>query len=212
MVGIYPSLMFLALRLSRVQQREKDRTALVVADTTMKPSRSAQRCRRKQHGRAPSSHPQRRKQKKQKTNGIEEQLRLQRSKRRSNPEKTQERQPPPALGNYRYDEERNTYFPADSFPNRKVRPEQTRIDRLKCSYAMAGNARCMLDARAISSQTLRYSTEVTSSPVGQRDLRSIWGGRLIAMGMKVVPTCAKSADGAVFRSMLPPLRTEGFMG
>ncbi len=161
--------------------------------------------RRKQHGRAQQNRP-RRKHKKPISDGcIEEQLRRQRKKRATD-HKSAVRQNPQTLGNYRFDLERNAYFPADSFPApTKKRPaKQTTTRQIHRNYSSCANTKCLLTTEAISFQSLKYATEISPFSTRQEHLRSIWAGRLLRMGMNLVPTT--TSHGSRLLSMLPPLR------
>lgn len=178
----------------------------------MNSSKSARR--RKQHGRAPSN-PRRRKHKKPPPSdcSIEEQLRAQRKKRALENKITaaaadQQRQPQQqSLGNYRYDAERDAYFPTDSFPkeNKKRSAKGASVKKQSCNYMQCANAKRFINTGAVSSQSLTYSMQVCSSPTRQHALRSILAGRLLRRGMNVVPTVVPSADGIRLLSMMPPL-------
>lgn len=180
---------------------------------------SGKKHRRKQHGRAPPN-PPRRKHKKEAVfvaNDIEEQLRVQR-KKRALEEKTQRRepQPRPTLGNYRYDPERDTYFPADKFPRQDTKKKAVDCDKKKTSptYTQFASMRHVhsLDAQALSSPSLTCAMEISPCIAQQYHLRSLWAGRLLKMGMQVIPTAAPSRDETPLLSMLPPLRTDAFIG
>jgi hypothetical protein len=147
-------------------------------------------------------------------NDIDDQLRVQR-KKRALEEKSQRRDPQPTLGNYRYDRERDAYFPADTFPKQDQKKKAVGVDEKKFkgrSYVQFASARQTFDAQASSSQTLRYASEISPSPSRQLYVRSLWAGRLLKMGMKVVPTVVPSREGTRLLSMLPPLRTDSFIG
>ena len=164
--------------------------------------------KKKQHGRAPSN-PPRRKHKKA-PNDIEEQLRVQR-KKRALEDKTQRKEPqqPTTLGNYRYDPERDAYFPVDSFPKGKTcqaARHNTHAKNIQRNHLQCANARQLLDAGATSSQSLRYAMEISPYASRQHDLRSIWAARLLRTGMRVVPTVSSSADGTRLLCMLPSLK------
>jgi hypothetical protein len=182
---------------------------------TMNPARSGKRYRRKQHGRAPSNPPRRKHKKDVAVNDIEEQLRVQR-KKRALEEKSQRRDPQPTLGNYRYDPERDAYFPAYTFPRQDAKKKAVGggddMNSKGQSYMQFASARQSFDAQAASSQSLRYATEISPFSSRQCYLRSFWAGRLLKMGMQVVPTVAPFGDGTRFLSMLPPLRTDSFIG
>jgi len=170
----------------------------------MNSSKSGRRPRRKQHGRAPSN-PPRRKHKKPPSDFIEEQLRVQR-KKRALENKTLRNEPQATLGNYRYDAERDAYFPADSFPKDRKRPAKNHGGvKKQQNYTQCANAKCLLSTGAMSSQSLKYATEISTFATRQHNLRSLWAGRLTRMGMQVIPSVVTSTDGTRVLSMLPPL-------
>lgn len=174
---------------------------------------SGKRHRRKQHGRAPPNPPRRKHKKEAIANDIEEQLRVQR-KKRALEEKTQRREPRPTLGNYRYDPERDAYFPADKSPSQDTKKKAVNGDRntMSRSYTQFTSVRHSLDAQDLSSHSLRLAMEISPSVTQQCHLRSLWAGRLLKMGMQVVSSAAPSRDGTQLLSLLPPLRTDTFIG
>lgn len=181
----------------------------------MNSSKGGRGSRRKQHGRAQQNAPRRKHKKPPPSDGgVEEQLRLQRRKKRAlEQEKTTARQThpkaPATLGQYTFDAERNVYFPADSFTcsqNKKRAIKQT-TSECRRNYTSCANTKCLLSAGVISCQSLRYAMEISPSTTRQHNLRSIWAGRLLRTGMRVVPTSVSSLDGTRLLSMLPPLKT-----
>ena len=166
--------------------------------------------RRKKHGRAPPN-PRRRKHKKDTpvdNSSIEEQLRVQRKKQKAI-EKNSKQPPRATLGNYVYDSERQAYFPADSIPKKEAAVQQNNDDdKNERNYLQLSRQRHALDSNMESTacQTIRYSMEVSNSSRRQQDLRSLWSGRLLKMGMTVVPTVAQSTDRTHLLSMLLSLQ------
>ena len=136
--------------------------------------------------------------------GIEEQLRRQR-KKQATEQKIAARQKPQTLGNYQFDAERNAYFPVGSFPaSTKKRPAKQTTTECRRNYTSCASTKCLLTTGPISFQSLRYATEISPFPTRQQHLRSLWAGRLLRMGMNVVPTTM--SHGTRLVSMLPPLR------
>lgn len=164
--------------------------------------------RRKQHGRAPSTNQRRRR--RGKNESIEEQLRAQRKRQALEQQSSKSKAPSASIGNYRFDAERNAYFPAESFPSTASKKRQAKTNSKTTrqhGYMHCANPKCVLNPTGISSQSLRYSMETSSSATRQHHLRSLLAGRLLKQGMQVVPTTSSLARDGETRlwSMLPPL-------
>lgn len=145
-----------------------------------------------------------------KQRSIEEQLRHQRRKQQaaqpapSEQKKTKQKE---AIGNYRYDSEKGSYFPAESVPKKssKKRPARRLWD--EPTLTSSSLSLTPFTPGSIHHGILMSSVQICGSRGRSQQLRDFWAGRVLSSGMEVVPSAVMASNqaGSVF-SLLAPLR------
>lgn len=143
---------------------------------------------------------------------IELELEQQRARKRvlsEEREKSSPEPPPKILGAFRYDADRNTYFPLKAFPAPTPSPKQpssTRKRPFRVSDALIHTAS---STQSFPVSWIGTVMEHCTSSRRRRDLSLDWSGRLLAHSTTVVPTVIQTLGG--WKSMLPPLKRSPYI-